>query len=271
MSRIGPEPNTETLDAERVDTALHALSGGDTNKAESLLTEVIQNAPTAYVYEYDDDGTLSIKFWDQQEFIHYVTWTRQQGTERSIEWLPSAYPRAFYWLGFLKVKTQTYDQAVAFLDRGHNMEPTNPKFNLEKAQALFGLGHFTEALELYDEIKTVGPHISGRDVAAALRGRGFILAEMGKLDEAERALEESLKLEISSVAVNELRYVKRRRFGAPKADTAQVVTSAPNLGECRVCGQRFTRGVVANVDGSTVSICRECDNKLSKKWWHFWK
>ncbi len=43
-----------------------------------------------------------------------------------IAWIGNAYPRAHYYLGFLCVKRRQFDRAVEFLDRGHQLEPTNP-------------------------------------------------------------------------------------------------------------------------------------------------
>src|SRR5689334_10718198 len=97
--------NTERRDATEVDAAIQAMLGGELARAELTLQHVVSNAPDRYVYQYEDaNGVLNIKFWDQDEFIHYATWQRQQARDRSVNWQGSAYPRAFYYLGFMRVK-----------------------------------------------------------------------------------------------------------------------------------------------------------------------
>src|SRR5262245_8591083 len=161
----------EARDAERVDQAIHALQTGNLKAAESILLSVIENTPLSYSNSSEDeDGSLSIKFWDQQDFIHYVTWQQQHGVERSIQWIGNAYPRAHYYMGFLCVKTRQNERAIKYLEQGHQLEPTNPLFLFEKAQALIGSGDKKAALSLYESVTEIGPYVSARDLAVALRG-----------------------------------------------------------------------------------------------------
>lgn len=60
-----PPEDTESDDAERVDTAVHALATGDLGTAESLLRSVIANTPRVYSNSSETEDGLSIKFWDQ--------------------------------------------------------------------------------------------------------------------------------------------------------------------------------------------------------------
>jgi hypothetical protein len=121
-------------------------------------------------------------------------------------------------------------------------------------------------------VNTVGLHVSPHDVAMALRGRGFVLSEMGELDRAKKAFEESLTFEPDNeIARNELEYIARLRKGGSECETEPVITVGPRGNSCSVCGQPFNRGRAAEVDGRTVLICEKCENKYTKKWWQFWK
>ena len=209
-----PRGATEARDAEKVDKAQEYLVNGDVHSARRLLEEVVANAPEEYVYQRDDGDTRYIKFWDKEEFDHYVTWQRDHGNTGSITWMPSAYPPAYYYLGFISVKEQQYSEAIELLDAGHRLEPTNPKFALEKAVAYTHLGDYQRALSLYDQVREVGPHISPADKAQALRGKAVILVEMGNLDAGEALLNESLAHDPdSSVAANELAVIEKLRSG----------------------------------------------------------
>jgi Flp pilus assembly protein TadD len=63
--------------------------------------------------------------------------------------------------------------------------------------------------------------------AVMLRGRGFALIELGRLDEAEKAYRDSLNSEPNNArALNELTYIGRLRAGGPTAPSA-LSTSKP--------------------------------------------
>lgn len=262
----------ETADAERVDEALRALARGDLGAAESLLLSVMENTPRVYESSREAEDGLSIKFWDQQEFVHYVMWQQKHGSPRGVQWIKNAYPRAHYYMGFLCVKREQFELAVEFLDEGMALEPTNPKFKFEKAQALLHCGRLAESLALYDEVNAIGPHVSARDLAIAQRGRGFVLIEMARLDEAEAAFQAALEIEPGNkVALNELAYIDHlRRDGAPEPPE-MVATTLPQLSTCGVCGKRIEKGVVVLVKKAPVGICKECHARWTKKWWQFWK
>jgi len=215
-------PDPEALDAGRVDAAVRALGGGDFKRAESLLRDVISRAPSTYEYATEQPGGVFMRFWDQQEFVHYTNWLQQNFQplyrNRSIFWIPSAYPRAYYYMGFLKIKTQHYHDALVYLEEGYRLEP-NAKFRLEMAQALIMLGRHQEALAIYDEVEEPGPFSGLREQSAALRGRGFVLIELGDINQAEETFRESLKLDPESkVALSELEYIAqlREQGQAPK-------------------------------------------------------
>lgn len=272
MTNTNIESTVEAKDAERVNTALRALQTGDPQKTRSLLLKVVENSPDQYVYQFERDGTLFIKFWDKEEFVHYVVWQKKEGIARPITWIGSAYPKAYYYLGFLKVKMKEYEEAVAFLDLGRALEPTNPKFNFEKAQALVRLKRHQEALALYDAVNTVGPHVSPHELAVAYRGRGFVLIEMGEVDRAEAAFKRSLETEPDNeVALSELQYIAHLRGGGIAAPMDVVPTLAPPANKCATCGGLFTRGHLAEVDGKAIFICQKCRSKNTKQWWQFWK
>src|SRR4051812_5806105 len=202
--------DTEAADAARVDAAVHLIGTEALDAAESLLLSVIANTPRVYANSLETAEGLSIKFWGQQEFIHHVTWHERdpRGTPQSTVWLKNAYPRAYYYLGFLCVKRKQFARAIDFLDKGRALEPTNPKFKLETAQALLSSGRLAEARALYEEVTEIGPCTSARDLAMARRGHGFVLIEMGRLDEAELAFKASLEIEPQNrLALHELGYI----------------------------------------------------------------
>jgi len=215
-----PRTETEAVDAKKVQAAIEHLRNGDVEGARCLLEEVIANAPDEYVYQYEEEGKLYIKFWDQSEFMHYVEWQSKQGkAERPVIWTESAYPHAYYLLGYINVDQKSYRRALELLEAGQRLEPGNPKFLIEKAVAYSALGEHEQALSLYTQIPDAGPRVTSAQKARALRGKGYELIELGQLDAAEEAFRESLKYEPDSkVALNELGFIaelRRRQWPRP--------------------------------------------------------
>jgi tetratricopeptide (TPR) repeat protein len=212
----------EAIDAAKVDDAMRAIRAGEISCAKELLLSVIENTPREYTYQtVTGDGALSIKFWDKDEFIHYVNW---MAPEREIIWMGSAYPRAFFHLGFIAVQQGTYDEAIDYLDQGALLEPSNPKFTLEKAHALIHLGEFNVALKLFSQISSEGPFVSRQSVSAALRGKGTALIEMGLLHDAESEFHESLKFDPENeIAHSELKYIAHLKAGGKALATIKLV------------------------------------------------
>lgn len=264
------DSHRESSDAKKVDSALAAIGDGRFDRAESILLEVIANTPDVYTNVVEGDDGISIKFWDQTAFIHYVTW--KERPKHNVQWIGNAYPRAYYHLGFLCVKRKDFNRAIAYLDDGLRLEPTNPKFLFEKAQALVHTRRFEEALALYDQVSEVGAYVSGSDIAVRHRGRGFVLIELGRLDDAEAAFRASLEIEPENgIALNELTYIEHLRCGGRQAPPEAVPSISPDLSTCAVCGGGIENGFVVSFQGTPLSICHKCKNRLTKRWWQFWK
>jgi tetratricopeptide (TPR) repeat protein len=90
-----------------------------------------------------------------------------------------------------------------------------PHIMSERGAALNALKRWDDALANYDgglEIVSLPPEMKAR----LLRGRGFALTELGRLNEAEGAYRESLVSEPNNLrALHELNYIARLRDGAP--------------------------------------------------------
>jgi tetratricopeptide (TPR) repeat protein len=175
-------------------------------------------------------------------------------------------------LGFLCVKRKQFEQALAYLEQGQILEPTNPKFIFEKATALMHCGRKEEALAHYAQVKELGPYVSGIDLAISLRGQGFSLIELERLDDAESAFRRALEIDpTSQIALNELRYIAHLRKGGAAQQAGSTAVVGSNFFLCVVCGKQFAKGKVVSVKGVPKAICQRCNGKLQKKWWQFWK
>jgi tetratricopeptide (TPR) repeat protein len=259
MSATPSHRDQEKIDAQKVSNAVNLISIGNLIAAKQMLVDVINNVPAHYAHTTKiDEDTVEMRFWDQNEFIHYVAW---QKPTTKIKALLAAYPRAYYYLGFIAIAENDYQSAIKFLDRGRMLEATNPNFLTEKAHALIKQGKFTEAFAIYNQISTLGPFVSAEVLALALRGKGAALVEMGDLLDAEQAYRESLKYApTNELAMRELRYIENLMFsgGLKRAPLETYQTKSALVVTCKKCGAMNVSGNVFVVDQIEYFFCNVC-------------
>ena len=203
----------EAQDAELVNDAVRGLrEEGEFERARSLLEEVVSRTPNNYINQFEQDGTLYIKFWDGQEVQEYEAWREAEGQTDHVVALINAYPRAYFYIAYLYFEEKDFEKAIHYLDKGLLLQPGYPNLLNEKAQAMIQLGRHQEALGLFDQVLSQSGFVSPHQKAISLRGKGYLLVEEGDLDAAERVFLESLKLEPDSMlAKNELQFIADKR------------------------------------------------------------
>lgn len=220
LAKYAPQQLTATEgdDAKLVDQAAILIAEGELEAARQSLNQVVTRTPSRYVHVlHHDHGWVHIKFWDTEEFIEYVGWMQARGTPTSVAAIPNAYPRAFYYLGYLAIEAGDYERAIELMDKGLQLQPDDPRLGLEKAEALVRLEHFPEASAIYDRILTSDGFVRATDKARCLRAKGYLLIEAGDLNGAEAALRQSLQIEPESpVALNELDHICQLRSKSSK-------------------------------------------------------
>jgi tetratricopeptide (TPR) repeat protein len=202
----------EIADAKLVDQAATYIQDGHSRVALRLLTDVHARIPADYRHSYELDDAVCIKFWSLAEFIEYAASLKPSERGKRIDWVPNAYPRACYYLGYLSIEAGDFEHATEFLDQGLRMEPGNAKLANEKAQALVRLRRLGEAKGLCDGVLSRSGFVCKHDKAVALRTKGFILIEAGQLNEAEAVFRQSLEHEPeNALAAQELAHIAQLR------------------------------------------------------------
>jgi tetratricopeptide (TPR) repeat protein len=266
-SLTGPA-DAETKDADHVDKAVQLIRDGKPDRAARILHQVLQRIPANYRHEDEKNGKAQIKFWDMEEFLTYVLWMKENGDVREVDWLRNAYPRACYYLGFIYVEQKRFDRAIEVLERGLALQPDSGKLAHELGQALIGSRRFEKALSMYRTVLSRSGFICPRDRAALLRGKGFVLIETGKLDEAEASFRESLDHEPDShLARGELMHIADLRFqlGDIQAPVREILRRSPTPSDqkCERCGCSIPLERLAAIPKAT--RCLSCQMEMEKR------
>ena len=257
--------DVEQENALKVNEALKAIGENDFPSARRLLQEVVANAPGEYVYSYEEGGRLFIKFWAEDEFLQYVTGLDDRQKKKHIIWIPSAYPRAFFYLAYIDMEEGMPESAIAHLQSSLKLEPDQPICYCEMALAYSKLGNHGKALSLFEQALQARPYITSKVKARVLRGKGSELIEFGELDLAKKCLIESLKYEPDSqVALNELLYISILKTGGeavPMSD--DLKKTAPSKRKCLVCGREIGASFndefkIMNLEGKLEFLCTTC-------------
>lgn len=131
-----------------------------------------------------------------------------------FEWIDWGYKECLQMQAFLKSERKDFAGALAQLTELESIAPASAGTLIEKGYIQNGLKKFDEALTTYQvavalslKYKSQGPFR-----APALRGLGFSLIELHRLDEAEQAFKASLDIDPGNqLARNELAYISDLR------------------------------------------------------------
>lgn len=191
------------------------------------LKTALDRAPDAYgIIEHETPTIWIIRSNDLGQALILATMaTMNDGGATRILQQPNVYGNIALMLGSEAVERHSYAEAIAFLDRGLAFQPDNSFLSSEKAAAMQGLGQHEAVLVMIDgAIAKIGLGASVEQ-AMLLRRRGASLIELGRLDEAKAAFEQSIVvLPENPVARNELEYIRQLQAGEDKRPLTLVAT-----------------------------------------------
>lgn len=185
------------------------------------LRQAMNRAPSSYPMIEQVGDAWIVRSNDMAEglMLSIMATAAAQGSSAdarvNISTQPNVYPMIALLLGSAAVERHDYQDALTWLDRGLALQPLEWQLLTERISALHGLQRWEEGLKAADEALASGDMLISMHAAPLHRKRGFSLVELGRLDEAQAAYEESLKSEPdNAAALGELEYIRGLRGGA---------------------------------------------------------
>ena len=160
--------------------------------------------------------------------------SRPWSAGKSVAAASDSYRRVSFYLGSYYDEIGKPAEAVRVLDAGLALPAVKgeigerePFLITERGAALNALRRFPEALA-NDEAGLKIEDLEDQYRARLLRGRGFALLQLGRLDDGEASYRDSLKIDPDNpVALRELQYVASLRAGGPAKGVLLVMPNAP--------------------------------------------
>lgn len=229
----------EAQDQAVVIKAMQAGSLQAIKAFEPELAAVLKHAPAQYPQiEQRGDLTIIRSISGQGGMSGALLMSalnNKSGKSKTTATAFNIYPMAALLLGSLANERRDPRAAIAILDKGLALQPDNLMLITEKGAALGVLKRFSDALDLYqsaDKIDFVTKMLDPGGEARLLRGKGFVLIELNRLDEAQAAYEAALKLEPNHAgAKGELDYIRKLRAGGDQRAIGLVPGDKAKNGE----------------------------------------
>ncbi len=224
----------DAVTVKKIDEAFHREGYSALMAYMSELEDVVAHAP-ASLSKFDRcPGHVEMHgatFDDYRQDLVDATKGAKPGEKTAASWQPWPYPHAFLLIGSYYTENEKWSDALPVLQKGLDLAPLDPDLVTETALTLDQFKHFDEALALCDRALAENTTMTVKNRARVMRCRGFALSELDRLDEAEKAYQDSLTLQPGNpTALNELKYLANLRAGKGKTPSGIVNsgTGKPN-------------------------------------------
>lgn len=232
-----PTTGQEAKDEAVVRKVIQAGSLKAAATYEGELNAVLAHAPARYPQiDRKPEMTLVRSISDQAGLggaVLIAGLNTKDGKSSTTATSFNTYAMAALLLGSIANERRDPRGAIAYLDKGLALQPDNLMLITEKGAAMTVLQRYADALALYESAENIDfitKLLDPGGEARLQRGKGFVLIELKRLDEAEAAYEAALKLEPNHAgARGELDYIRKLRAGGKQApiglftsDTAQT-------------------------------------------------
>lgn len=207
--------NTEKEKPRTLGSAEALMKERRFDDAKSSIQTLLAGMPAGWKAVTETGDKVFAAYWDQEHFAACAAKDAESKGNKRVSWVQPSYSKAYYLLAYMAAESRDTVEAKRYIDKALELEPDHPTLLCEKGMILHLMGAHEESVGCYGAVIHSRRCATNYERARALRGQGVSLIDLGRLDEAEKALKESLQIAPGDkIALNELEYIRRIRSGA---------------------------------------------------------
>ena len=203
--------------AQQIDKRAQQLASVAQLVSEKKFDEalgVIDPVIASYDAEYAASDKVVYCAADTKQSL--VVLLKAAAAKKSAVTLDSTWCNALFIKAYILIDRNKQSDAGPYLKKATEMSPFNAHYLNEYAEWYKINRNWQTAYDVFSQARDLRefspPDYADQIEARALRGMGFCLIELGKLDEAEKMFKDSLKLvPENQTALNEIGYIKELR------------------------------------------------------------
>ena len=169
----------------------------------------------AYNSNYGNNGSHVYCSRGQAETMFYLLEAVSKSENAVV--VSQIWADAFYLKGYASLDLGNIDDAETFIKKALELSPSNSMYLSELGHIYQVQRKWNEAMDLYKEAeesaRAYSPeNLKHTEITRAIRGIGYCLIELGRLEEAEEEYKKCLEInENDKKALNELKYIQSLR------------------------------------------------------------
>lgn len=195
------------------------LAEGQNKLVSRYTREAIENyfnpVIEAYNLHYGSSGKRVYCSRGTAETLFYLLKATDTNEETIV--ISQLWADAFYLKGYASLDLGRIEDAETFVKKAVELSYLNSMYLSELGHIYQVQRKWSDAAELYEQAEQAAEgfspeHLKNNELTRAMRGRGYILIELGKLDEAGEIYRKCLEIdENDKMALNELKYIESIR------------------------------------------------------------
>jgi Flp pilus assembly protein TadD len=208
-------PDADLAEVAQLQQAWRLMQERKPVEAIAVLDPLI----ASYEAKYINGGKRVYEARTSQESLLYMLMAAKD--KQSAVVAKGVWGEANYAKGYTLIEMDRLDDAKPALERAIAISPRNSKYLGELGHIYQSKGNWPDALATFALAEEGAsafspPQNRVREWTRALRGSGYVLVELGRLDEAEAKYRKCLELDpADQKAVGELRYIQDLRSKKP--------------------------------------------------------
>jgi Flp pilus assembly protein TadD len=206
------ESKSEEYYEELINKGFQTLSNGNPKESiENYFNPIIEY----YENHYENNGKRIYCSRGRTETLYYLLQAANDKQDAIV--ISQLWADAFYLKGYANFDLGKFEDAKTYIKKALELSPSNSMYLSELGHIYHFERKWSEAADLYKQAEEYANSYSpeqskNEELTRAMRGIGYSLIELGKLDEAEEKYKKCLEInENDKKALNELKYIQSLR------------------------------------------------------------